>query len=78
MNIGSFSAHVPGLAYYVFIGTTNSAQKNFFRTIRGLLFAKNIFFPRKSYSIRSDEIRVIRLRVCPAHTKISENLRCVS
>jgi len=76
MNIGSFSSHVPSLAHYIFIGATNSA-KIFFGTIRGLLFAKNIYF-RKSYCIRSDEIGVIILRVCSAHTKISERLRCVS
>jgi len=44
MKISSFSAHIPSLAYYIFIGATNSA-KNFFRTIWGLQKASQVHFP---------------------------------
>jgi len=54
MNIGSFSAHVPRLAYYIFIGTTNSAKNVFLEQLEAYFLPRTFF--RKSYSIRSDEI----------------------
>ena len=61
MKIGSFSAYIQSLAYYIFIGATNSAKKDFFGGgVGGGDQLKAYFFPRtffpKYYCIRSDEI----------------------
>jgi hypothetical protein len=69
MKIGSFSAHNLSLAYYI--------VPFFFSEQLEAYFLPSAF-SHKSYCIRSDEIWVIRLGVCSAHTKIGERLRCVS
>jgi hypothetical protein len=43
MNMGRFSAHIPSLAYYIFIGATNSAE--FF-----LEQLKSYFLPRTFFA----------------------------